>query len=105
MLILDEITNWLKPVTSMVCPLCNGLDHIVLSNRMQHKLDLTTVICSNCSFVFTNPLPPQDTYERFYVEAYEKFYKYTLTRPPSGFGQNEPAYLKARFDWIESVNP
>lgn len=72
---------------------------------MQHKLDLTTVICKKCGFVFTNPLPPRDTYERFYVEAYEKFYKYTLTRPASGFGQNEPAYLTKRLDWIESVKP
>jgi SAM-dependent methyltransferase len=71
---------------------------------MQHNLNLTTVICNNCSFVFTNPLPPQDTYERFYVEAYEKFYKYTLTRPASGFGENEPAYFTRRLDWIESVN-
>lgn len=71
---------------------------------MQHNLDLTTVICNNCSFVFTNPLPPQDTYERFYVEAYEKLYKYTLTRPSSGFGEDEPAYFTRRLGWIESVN-
>lgn len=96
---------WLKTTNYRPCPLCNGRDFLLLSNRMQFKLNLTTVICKGCGLVFTNPLPPQETYELFYLEAYEHFYKYTVSRPADGFGDKEPLQLKQRLDWLETVRP
>lgn len=72
---------------------------------MQHGLDLTTVICNECSFVFTNPLPARETYERFYRDAYADYYGH-ITPKPEGFRLKvEPVYLSTKFNRIEQAMP
>lgn len=77
------------------------MHHTIVSKRMQHGLNLTTVICTGCSLVFTNPLPPRDTYERFYRDAYADYYGH-ITPPPEGPRlKQEPAYLTTKFNRLE----
>ncbi|MEW6509782.1 MAG: class I SAM-dependent methyltransferase [Bacteroidota bacterium] len=78
---------------------------MVLSRQMHHHLDCTTVVCEACSFVYTNPMPAEDVYRRFHVEAYARFYGKTATGPPKDKGQREPDFAKAIFERIEEVKP
>ena len=80
---------WTTATVIRVCPLCDTHDTRIVSHKMQHGLDLTTVICNNCGMVFTNPVPLEDVYNRFYSEAYADFYGGIAERPPFG-DHNEP---------------
>jgi len=102
--ISNEINYWLKPTISRPCPLCGGQAHLLLSNQMQFYLNSTTVICKCCGFVFTNPMPLQETYDQFYIEAYGKYYEYTVRRLSRGFGDKEPRRVKQRLDWLETIH-
>lgn len=70
---------------------------------MQHGLDLTTVICDECSFVFTNPLPARKTYERFYQDAYADYYGQITPKPEGSRLKVEPAFLAAKLKRIEQT--
>jgi 2-polyprenyl-3-methyl-5-hydroxy-6-metoxy-1,4-benzoquinol methylase len=72
---------------------------------MQHGLNLTTVVCVECSFVFSNPIPTRDTYERFYREAYADYYGHITPRPQGSRLKVEPPYLTVKFDRLEQVKP
>ena len=67
---------------------------------MQHGLDLTTVICSECSFVFTNPLPARETYERFYREAYADYYGHITPKPLRAVTTVEPPQFSKKFSLL-----
>jgi SAM-dependent methyltransferase len=69
-----EIPEWTQLLSNRDCPLCGYDNYIVVSEKMQHELNLHTVVCRNCSFVFTNPIPHEELYNRFYEVAYSKFY-------------------------------
>ncbi len=96
---------WTSTTEARPCPLCGRREHTVVSERMQHSLDLVTVICNECSFVFTNPLPARETYERFYRDAYADYYGHITTPPPATTVTQEPADLRAKFERIERVRP
>ena len=83
------------------CPLCGSSNHALVSNRMQHGLDLNTVVCEECSFVYTNPVPPREVYERFYVEAYSRYYGHITPKPIGTRGSAEPAQLATKLNLIE----
>jgi 2-polyprenyl-3-methyl-5-hydroxy-6-metoxy-1,4-benzoquinol methylase len=70
---------------------------------MQHGLDLTTVICDECSFVFTNPLPARETYEQFYRDAYAHYYGHIAPKPEGDRLKKEPVYLTTKFNRIEQM--
>ena len=72
---------------------------------MQHGLDLTTVICNECSFVFTNPLPARETYERFYRDAYADYYGHITPVPEGSRLKTEPVSLTAKFKALEQARP
>lgn len=72
---LTEIKRWIKSGPTRECPLCEAEDFHVLSSKMQFGLDLDTVICKQCSFVYTNPLPEEKLYNQFYELAYSRFYR------------------------------
>jgi SAM-dependent methyltransferase len=72
---------------------------------MQHGLNLTTVVCEDCSFVFTNPLPPRETYERFYEEAYADFYGHITPVPEGSRLKSEPVWLSSKFSRLEQTKP
>lgn len=50
-------------------------------------------------------MPPQEIYDQFYLDAYGKFYEYTVRLPSQGFGDREPRHVKQRLDWVESIHP
>ena len=70
---------------------------------MQHGLDLQTVICLDCSFVFTNPMPPAETYERFNAEAYSSYYTDTQTPLTCKTVSEQPDDIRWKLDQIEAV--
>jgi 2-polyprenyl-3-methyl-5-hydroxy-6-metoxy-1,4-benzoquinol methylase len=72
---------------------------------MQHGLDLTTVICDECSFVFTNPLPTRETYEQFYRDAYAQYYGHITPKPEGLRLKLEPVSLTAKFNRLEQTKP
>jgi SAM-dependent methyltransferase len=97
--------EWIRAVYHRCCPLCADEKSVIVSHRMQHRLDLDTVVCTGCGFVFTNPLPDRQTYERFYVEAYAQYYGHIALRPAGQARVSAPDFLRRRLDQIESVQP
>jgi len=91
---------WTQVTEARSCPLCGGHSHAVLSQRMQHGLDLTTVICNQCSLVFTNPLPPRETYARFYRDACADYYGHITPKPLFAESEGEPAQFAAKFNLL-----
>jgi len=98
-------SEWTHATVIRSCPLCGGLRRTTLSRRMQHHLDLTTVVCNSCSFVYTNPMPTPEVYGRFYLEAYAHFYRQLAAAPPRGDNIPESSYAKTIFENIEKVRP
>ena len=96
-------SEWTHATVERSCPLCGGLGGTVLSRRMQHRLDLTTVVCAACSFVYTNPMPTAEMYNRFYSEAYAHFYGHIAPAPPRRGDVSEPPYARSIFERIEKV--
>lgn len=96
---------WIDELISRPCPLCTGLSHQTISSKMQHGLDLPTVICLTCGFVFTNPVPPHPIYERFYVEAYAQFYGHITPRPLGALLDKPLPHIQKWLDHIRSVRP
>ena len=72
---------------------------------MQHNLNATTVICKDCSLVFTNPLPFRETYEKYYLEAYSEHYGNISAKPDGKKLEQEPPGIRSRLDRIEAVRP
>ncbi|NJL92898.1 MAG: class I SAM-dependent methyltransferase [Anaerolineae bacterium] len=97
----STLQPWLEATTCRPCPLCQGMRHDVISSRMQFGLDLSTVICKDCSFVFTNPLPSQATYDRFYVEAYASFYGGITGALDAVSRGAEPTFITRRMAFIQ----
>lgn len=71
----DKIKKWLVFEEERPCPLCGCLEYVVLSNKMQFRLNCRTVICQRCSFCFVSPMPKEEVMKKFYQEDYANFYK------------------------------
>src|SRR5256885_16806423 len=97
---MKDAPPWTEAIAARPCPLCDGHGHTVVSGRMQHGLDLTTVICNACSFVFTNPLPARETYERFYREAYADYYGHITPKPLRDGTTIEPPQYSKKFSLL-----
>lgn len=98
-------TIWTSNLISRSCPLCGGLNFHVISCIMQHHLDLNTVICLACSFVFTNPLPEKSIYDKFYSESYADYYGHIASRPPNDSHGAIPEFIRRKINWISSISP
>lgn len=96
---------WTDDLIQRSCPLCTGSSHQIVSHQMQHGLNLPTVICLTCGFVFTNPIPPRPIYDRFYTEAYAQFYGHVSPRPVGSLRENLPTQIKNWLTQIESIHP
>jgi 2-polyprenyl-3-methyl-5-hydroxy-6-metoxy-1,4-benzoquinol methylase len=96
---------WTQTDRSRPCPLCGGLERITLSNRMQYRIDLKTVICSHCTLVFTDPPPTQDLYQRFYVEAYAALYGGIAASIPRSPSVRPPQRVAWQLDEIDRLRP
>lgn len=94
---------WTSKLNYRECPLCGSKDHQVVSRRMQHDLNLTTVICKKCSFVFTNPVPGNDTLDRFYSEAYYEYYGDIAGSITDKEKSVIPPAIGQKIKWIEDL--
>ena len=64
------------------CRICGNSTTELLSKKMRPGPQLVTVICNQCSLVFTDPVPTQEVYYSFYANDYEKHYgKSTASQP------------------------
>jgi SAM-dependent methyltransferase len=84
------------------CPLCGGRSTRVISRRMQHRLDLITVLCNGCGFVFTNPMPDQAVYESFYEYSYAEF---CGSKALGVTAKEEPDEIARLLDRLEALQP
>lgn len=66
---------WTDVLIHRKCPCCGREDTAIVSKKMKDGVNLPTVICKQCALVYTNPIPEENVYDRFYVEAYNDFYK------------------------------
>ena len=56
------------------CPVCSGsVFHQILKGD-RYDMGLETVICSDCSFIFSNPYPSNNYMENFYENYFWKLY-------------------------------
>lgn len=92
--------NWTADTAPRPCPLCGGMQHSAIGRKMQHRLDLATVVCMTCGLVFTNPVPPRHVYERFYSEAYAAYYGHLYVRPQGPARTAMPERVRQWLDWI-----
>jgi 2-polyprenyl-3-methyl-5-hydroxy-6-metoxy-1,4-benzoquinol methylase len=95
---------WTNNLVERSCPLCGAKKSTVVSHRMQHWLDLDTVICKKCGFVFTNPIPIEPIYQRFYLEAYGNYYGHISARLSDGFRNQIPDIIAQKLTWISEVS-
>lgn len=56
------------------CILCDSHRKVTIANRMKPGPQLPTVICLNCSLVYSDPMPDEKEYYSFYSYDYEKYY-------------------------------
>jgi len=87
------------------CQLCDGNGFITVSTRMQFGLDLGTVMCARCGFVFTNPMPKREVYERFYTAAYADYYGHIAGHVPQCENQVEPEQIGRWLKALENIRP
>ena len=57
------------------CDLCGGRDAAEVAASDRGGQPLRTVICRNCGLVYTDPIPPEESLERFYSQDYRVHYK------------------------------
>ncbi len=102
--LLKVSSHWTSRLRTRACPLCGGDDFHVISHEMQHTLDLDTVICKSCSYVFTNPIPEKSIYESFYTEAYAGYYGHLSPRSPHGQQGLVSESLNQKLNWISEID-
>lgn len=94
---------WTNKLIERSCPSCGGEKYRIISHKMQHNLDLNTVICTTCSFVFTNPLPEKSVYESFYTDAYADYYGHIAVRPSDNYRNQIPEFIRQKLNWISEI--
>ena len=57
------------------CDLCGSRDAAEVAASDRGGQPLRTVICRNCGLVYTDPIPPEESLERFYSQDYRVHYK------------------------------
>lgn len=65
---------WTSELLTRSCPLCGSNDYEIISRTMKDGINLPTVICRDCTLVYTNPVPTEKLYNLFYEEAYNNYY-------------------------------
>ena len=60
------------------CPICFNSNHKILFKNDRHKIKQKTVLCLNCSFIFSNPRMDYSSTKKFYKsDAYRFIYEKT----------------------------
>lgn len=98
-------TIWTAEVDNRLCPLCSADSTQEVSRKMQFGLDLVTVVCQCCSLVYTNPVPSEEVYNRFYTDVYSDYYGKIAQSAPRLSGSSEPVGIAQLLDKIETFLP
>ena len=77
------LEKWTSGLVLRACPNCGSNNYKIISETMKDGINLPTVICRECSLIYTNPVPPEDLYNLFYLEAYNDFYIHQDSFTPS----------------------
>jgi ubiquinone/menaquinone biosynthesis C-methylase UbiE len=56
------------------CEACDSTERDVIASDDRYGMGLTYVICSNCGFIYMDPIPSQEFLEIFYRDHYRKLY-------------------------------
>ena len=61
-------------LNSRPCQICGNDNFIKIAEVDRYLLDVTTVLCDSCGFMFTDPVMRQSDYEDFYINYYRELY-------------------------------
>ena len=100
---MSENNYWMSNLQERNCPLCGSNNHHIISSMMQYNLNLNTVICKTCGFVFTNPIPEKSIYDSFYSTAYSDFYGHLTPRSIADNNKRVPEFIKEKVKWISEI--
>lgn len=70
--LISSDTKW--SFTSRPCQNCNLNNFMVIAQIDRYLLNIETVICMECGFMFTDPVMRQEDYLDFYKHYYRKLY-------------------------------
>lgn len=56
------------------CPICNGSELIQVAQIDRYLLPVSTAICKQCGFMFTNSVMREEDYTNFYINYYRELY-------------------------------
>jgi 2-polyprenyl-3-methyl-5-hydroxy-6-metoxy-1,4-benzoquinol methylase len=61
-------------LNSRACQICGQENFTKIAEVDRYLLDVTTVLCNSCGFMFTDPVMRQSDYEDFYINYYRELY-------------------------------
>ena len=73
-LIQSNIDTGTYTYESILCPICDGDDFIIIAERDRYNLPTKTSVCRNCGFILSNPRLTQKSLDNFYKKHYRKLY-------------------------------
>lgn len=63
---------------SVNCNICNSNNYDIISEKGQHNIPLSVVLCKECGLSYLNPRWDADGYIQFYKNEYDKYYRPNL---------------------------
>lgn len=76
------------------CELCGSNHQDPVYHDDRYRMGIKTVICRDCSFVFTNPRPKETSLLEFYATSYRDFYS-GIQHPEQHYKKHLPDYVRA----------
>lgn len=76
------------------CNLCGSNDTHKVSEKGQHGLPISLVLCKNCGLGYLNPRWDADGYLDFYKNEYDKYYRPNISKKSNSSGQKDNPILK-----------
>lgn len=80
---MSVVDKYTKDLVHRNCILCGSDNKEVISKAMKPGPQLQTVICRECSLVYSDPMPLEDIYYSFYSYDYERYYGNSTAGRPS----------------------
>jgi SAM-dependent methyltransferase len=100
--IISDGETW--KFNSRECQNCSSTNFKIIAEVDRYLLDVETVICLECGFMFTDPVMRQEDYLDFYTNYYRKLYTNSSQATEEFFlkqvktGQRIYKYLRKNFD-------
>lgn len=77
------------------CELCGQENFIQIHDNDRYNMGIQTVICTNCSFIYSNPRPTESSMIEFYSTNYRDYYSGVM-HPEQHYKEHLPDYLRAK---------